>query len=455
MTLQTALVYAFLILLHYVLKGFLAIYIVDGVLRYPVKYKRAMYVVCMVLCAVYSMIWVGVHLYSRFPITDLDVDEDFTIHAALTFLVLFFVKTKWWKKIFVAFSALEILAVIEDIFIVVRDQLDYFLDWKDNVFKTVVFICVVIALLIVEFGFFYMLKQMRSKHDNTPLPLPIVVVVSILMNLMVMIVKDMYQAYNLEYIRSILLVVVLVVMLVLLALFFYIRVNRKERDDLKSINKINEQLVESQAKFFEATARSDNEIRAMRHDMRNNIQVLMLLLEKGEYEKMREYLTEMGDNLVSTDVSAHTGDMIADAIIAEKKAAAEARGIKLKCIGKIEGVKISPVDMCKILANLLDNAIEAASMKELESIKDNDKLIDLQFKKTDNFFMISVTNPCVKSPRTKDGKIVTSKEDSKNHGFGLKNIENAASGYDGEMNFSFDEKPYGFLFRTEVLFPIA
>ena len=189
--------------------------------------------------------------------------------------------------------------------------------------------------------------------------------------------------------------------------------------------------------------------------MRNNIQVLMLLLEKKEDDKMGEYLKEMGDNLVSADVSAHTGDMIADAIIAEKKAEADSRGIKLKSIGKIEGVKISPVDMCKILANLLDNAIEATSMKELKDIDEHDKAINLQFKKTDNFFMISITNPCFKAPETKDGKIVTSKEDSKNHGFGLKNIESAAAVYDGEVNFSCDEKPYGFLIRSEVVFPIA
>ena len=454
MTLQTALVYAALILIHYVLKGFLAVYIVDGVLKYEVKYKRSIYAICMILCAVYSMIWVGVHLYSGFAITDLDVDEDFTVHAALTFLILVFVKTKWWKKIFVSFSALEMLAVIEDIFIVIRDQIDQTLAWKGDSVRTIIFVLAGINLLVIEFGFFHLLKQMRSKHDNKPLPLPIVVTVSVLMNLIVMMIKDMYQALDLEFIRSIILIMVLIMMLILLALFFYIRVNRKERDDLKQLNKINEQLVESQTKFFEATARSDNEIRAMRHDMRNNIQVLMLLLEQGEHGKMREYLQEMGDNLVSIDVSAHTGDMIADAIIADKKTEAESRGLRLKSIGKIEEIKISPVDMCKILANILDNAIEASSVPELSELDEALKIIDLQFKKTDNFFMISVTNPCIKAPQIKDGKIMTSKNDTKNHGFGIQNIESAASAYGGELNVTFEEKPFGFTCIAEVIFPI-
>ena len=455
MTLLTAVIYGILIGIHYVLKGLLAIYIVDGVLKYEMKYKRAMYIMSAVISVVTAEVWVVAHYVGGTPIADLNIDEDFTIHAALTFLVLFFVKTKWWKKIFVSFSALEILAAVEDIFIVIRNQLDQALAWQRSVPRAIVFVVSCLLLLVIEFAFFYVLKRMRDKHDRKPLPLLVTVIVSALMCIFVEMMKDLYQAYDLEYIRSFILIMVLLIMLLLLAMFFYIRVNRKERDDLKEVNKINEQLVASQVKFFEATAKSDNEIRAMRHDMRNNVQVLMLLLEQGEYDKMREYLKEMGDNLISADVSAHTGDMIADAIISEKKAEAEGRGLRLRSLGKIEGVEISPVDVCKILANLLDNAIEAASVQELKELDEQTKTIDLQFKKTDNFFMISVTNPCIKAPQTKDGKIQTSKDDVKNHGFGIQNIESAAEGYGGELNVTFEEKPFGFTCRAEIIIPIS
>lgn len=454
MTFQTVVIYAVLIGIHYILKGFLAVFITDGVLKYEVKYKRIMYIMCMILSFAVAEFWVIGHYYVDSPIKDLNVDDDFTIHAALTFLILFFIKTKWWKKLFVAFSSLEILAAVEDIFIVLRDQLDQHLMWQGDIAKTVFFISACLMLLVIEFIFFHLLKRMRDQHDNVPLPLLPTVLVSFLMSFFVSMMKDMYAVYVYEYIRSIILIMVLMVMLVLLALYFYIRVNRKERDDLKAMNKINEQLVASQTKFFEATAKSDNEIRAMRHDMRNNIQVLMLLLEKGELGKMGEYLKEMGDNLVSADVSAHTGDMIADAIIAEKKTVAESRGIKLKSAGRIEGVEISPVDMCKILANLLDNAIEAVSVPDLKDLEAADKVIELLFKKTDNFFLISVANPCFKAPKLKDGKIVTSKEDSKNHGFGIQNIVSAADNYGGEMSFDCEEKPYGYLFKSEIVIPI-
>ena len=106
--------------------------------------------------------------------------------------------------------------------------------------------------------------------------------------------------------------------LAFVTLLFYVRVARKERNDLAELNSRNEEYIAAEAKYFELSAKSDTEIRAMRHDMKNNVQVLMLLLENGDYDKMRDYLEEMGGNLTAADISAHTGNTIADAIIADK-----------------------------------------------------------------------------------------------------------------------------------------
>ena len=126
-------------------------------------------------------------------------------------------------------------------------------------------------------------------------------------------------------------------------------------------------------------------------------------------------------------------------------------------IGRIDSqMVIADKDaITQVIYNLLDNAIEAASVPELSEIGDSLRTIELQFRKTDNFFMISVTNPCAVAPEINDGKIQTSKKDRKNHGFGIHNIENAASGYGGELTVDCEEKPYGFLFRAEVVFPTS
>ena len=251
-------------------------------------------------------------------------------------------------------------------------------------------------------------------------------------------------------------VVTIISLLMVLAgtlIFFYIRAARKERARLLDVNDANEQLITAQTEYFEASARADKEIRAMRHDMKNNIQVLSLLLENKEYDKMHDYLDELGEGLQNTDISAHTGNTIADAIIADKTIKATELGLNLRSSGQIKGVDISSVDMCKILANILDNAIEAASVPDLAELSSEIKTITLDFRSTGNFFMISCTNPCSSCPIIKDGQIETSKKDRSNHGFGLKNISTAAGEYGGEVSFNCDKTAYGGMFTVEVMIP--
>ena len=79
------------------------------------------------------------------------------------------------------------------------------------------------------------------------------------------------------------------------------------------------------------------------------------------------------------------------------------------------------------------------------------RIIELTFKKTENFFMISVANPCASPPSIEDGRIATSKADRKHHGFGLHNIESAAKECGGEFTVSCEEKAYGYQFLAEVI----
>jgi len=447
--------YVFLIMLPLVFEGIITTYFVDGVLKYEVRHKRLVYLILALIGAVYGAAKALIGFGSEDDMVIINDIEAFAIMAVTIISLAVFIKAKWWKKIVVAFLAFDIIMAVNEIFSTLSDQIVFTFSWSSKVAIMAFFVLFNLLILLLEFAFLYVLKRLRDKSDNTPLPISVMLTIAVLLNVFISMVPDLLEDADNTDTKRVMTILGMLMILLFMALFFYIRVTKKERDDLKDLNHVNEELVASQAKFFETTAKSDNEIRAMRHDMRNNIQVLKLLLENGDYDKMREYLDEMGDNLVSADVSAHTGDTIADAIIADKAAKAEECGVKLKCSGKITGVEISPVDMCKILANLLDNAIEAASVPELSEIGDSLRTIELQFRKTDNFFMISVTNPCAVAPEINDGKIQTSKKDRKNHGFGIHNIENAASGYGGELTVDCEEKPYGFLFRAEVVFPTS
>jgi len=447
--------FVFLIVLPFFIKGVLATFLVDGVLKYQVKHKKAVYILLALIGAGFGAFESIVSVSNEGNDIIIGEVESLILYGVMVIVLAVSINTKWWKKIVISFLAVDILTSVDQIFEVLGEQIVGSNNWNTMSIAMSVVILLGLLIQLLEFAFLYFLKRLRSKNDNAPLPVTVTLTIALLLNVLVSVFPDLTEDADFIDSRKALTIMSMLVILVFLALFFYIRVTRKERDDLKELNHINEELVASQTMFFEATAKSDNEIRAMRHDMRNNTNVLKLLLEKGEYEKMREYLEEMGENLESADISAHTGDTIADAIIADKTSKAEALGITLKSSGKISGIEISPVDMCKILANLLDNAIEASTAPELSELQHDIKQIELQFRKTENFFMISVSNPCFKAPEIEDGRIVTSKNDRKNHGFGIHNIETAAYAYGGELTVSCEERPYGFLFLAEVVFPVT
>ena len=86
------------------------------------------------------------------------------------------------------------------------------------------------------------------------------------------------------------------------------------------------------------------------------------------------------------------------------------------------------MDICTILSNALDNAIEAC-------IKINnpaDRYINVKIS-VDNGFFISVTNPSTEAPKKRAGIIISSKKDKENHGLGLKSIKRTVDKHGGDM----------------------
>ena len=453
--------FALLIVCPVVFTGILACYFIDGVLKYRFTSRKAAYILTTLASlglSVYVMISQNT---IKTHVVGISSDDPMIVVAYIIMYVMLviLIDGKWWQRLLVPFLAFDILTIINTIFGQFRDLISEALNSVSDSAKMPLYIVFNLFVLAVEFGFLKVLDKIRSKNDNGPLPIPVILAIwfflGISTGMFEIVVYDDETMTSIDYVRMATSVFAMMAGLVFVVILFYIRATRRERDNLRDMNASNEELVEMQTKYFEASAQADDKIRAMKHDMRNNLQVLTLLLENGEYDKMREYLEEMGGNLSSADVSAHTGNTIADAIIADKVHAASEAGVGLKVSGHIDGVDLTPVDTCKILGNLLDNAIEAAGDEALSDLSEDIRRIELVFKKTDKFFMISVTNPCVKCPVIVDGKIETDKSDKKNHGFGLANVREAAAVYGGEVSLLCEERPYGGEFRAEVLFSLG
>lgn len=164
------------------------------------------------------------------------------------------------------------------------------------------------------------------------------------------------------------------------------------------------------------------------HDFHNHIGVLRQLLTHEKYGEAVRYLDELQAPVQDLTATVWTGDETADYLINSKAAAAEAAGVRFQA--RVEfprRTNIRSVDLCAILGNLLDNAIEAARQVPDRS----DRTVALTIRRIHQMLVIKVENSFAAAPVQENGQLKTTKTGGGLHGWGLKSAQTAAEKYDG------------------------
>ncbi|MDR2712099.1 MAG: ATP-binding protein, partial [Clostridiales bacterium] len=134
-------------------------------------------------------------------------------------------------------------------------------------------------------------------------------------------------------------------------------------------------------------------------------------------------------------ISFSTGNPVADALLSEKKTMADKLAIQLSFKGAIPPKGISATDLCVILGNALDNALEACEKIKKAHEK---RWISAEAYAENNFFFLSIRNSMQGDAPIKGNAIATTKSDKASHGFGLHSIQTTVKRYGGEMELRSD-----------------
>ena len=187
------------------------------------------------------------------------------------------------------------------------------------------------------------------------------------------------------------------------------------------------------------------QVRGWRHDYRNHIQVMKAHLDAGRYEELDHYLQLLGEDLASVDTVIKTGNVMVDAILNSKLNLAASQEIAVNAKATVPPtLSVESIDICVILGNLMDNAIEAC-MRLADSQK---RFIRVYMGSHKGQFYISVTNSASEFRRR--GQSYLSTKPQVGHGFGLMRIDRITSKYGGAVNRQSEEG----VFATEILLPI-
>lgn len=185
-------------------------------------------------------------------------------------------------------------------------------------------------------------------------------------------------------------------------------------------------------------------MRGWRHDYRNHIQVLKAYASEGNLEAIKAYLDELDTDLATVDTVIKTGNTMADAILNSKISLARSKNIEVRADAHIPLALTTPdIDLCVIIGNLFDNAIEA-SMK----LPEDKRIIRIYMNMKNTQLYISFTNFTATGKMEKIGKVFKTTK-GEGHGLGLIRIDNIIERLGGYLSRNSEEGA----FTTEILLP--
>ena len=188
------------------------------------------------------------------------------------------------------------------------------------------------------------------------------------------------------------------------------------------------------------------QMRGWRHDYRNHIQVMKAYAAQGDMEAIRRYLDALDTDLSTVDTVIKTGNPMTDAILNSKISLARAWGIEVRADARIPvKLRLSELDLCCILGNLFDNAIEASM-----ALPPEQRLIRVYMDMKGSQLYISFTNfTAAGKMRKTGGRFQSTKGES--HGLGLVRMDAIVDRLSGYLSRNSEDGA----FTTEILLPQA
>jgi len=199
---------------------------------------------------------------------------------------------------------------------------------------------------------------------------------------------------------------------------------------LKAATAEYEQQIRIQADYYKELAKANYETRRFRHDFKNMHIAVEQLLKEGKYEEVLDRLRIQDRAMAYTVSRFDTGNSFADALLGHKQARAERAGASIQFKGALSPDAPEPTDLCVILGNTLDNAIEACEKT------DGEKVIGISAACRSGFLFLTVTNPAPGPVAVRGGTVETTKENKTLHGFGLYSLNTVVRKYDGTVNLN-------------------
>ena len=170
--------------------------------------------------------------------------------------------------------------------------------------------------------------------------------------------------------------------------------------------------------------------RRLTHEFTNHTDALALLLQQGDYEGAKAYLSTLTKTIAANTTIMNTHNPLLDALLSKKYEEASRKGVMVYFdLPDLRDMPMGQTDLVIVLSNLLNNAIEAAAQADPPEVY-------VRMRKSEDEVVLSVRNRVKKDLNLVDGQLPRISQKGAGHGFGLWNVRDVLKKYGGEYTIS-------------------
>lgn len=218
--------------------------------------------------------------------------------------------------------------------------------------------------------------------------------------------------------------------------FLYSVISSRMRIHREALTKSQTEYLQLQLDALQDTKEQDEQARKMRHDLASHMAVLRSLCQEGCYEEVRKYAEQLSHDTIPPVGGILTGNRVADLVVRSKMKVCEEHGIAFTFEGSLAGFDaLEAPDICGLLSNAYDNAIEAC-------LPQNNAYIHTKINTTHNYTVVLISNSVEKKVSLHGNHAATTKKDKKAHGYGIDIMKRIAYKYNGSCTLHCDGQEF-------------
>ena len=348
---------------------------------------------------------------------------------SVTFILLLTTnyKSNWKHKIFFGVLTYIIMFASDEIVYIATQTSGLSIE-GDN--EEILNVFVLVISRFIAYTFSLVLSNRKREIDSQTLPLLnwiVVFTIPVLTTFLTGTIIVHYEVFN-SWVLIFSIIALVIINLIIFNLYDLLQKFFKSHfDEVIMKNQIN-----SYKKQLDLIYTSQENSKALLHDMKNHLTIIGEFLRINDSESARKYLLDINKEMSVNTTRIITGNLEIDSILNYKSNQARKKGIRINIKSNIpRKLNISPFDLNIVLGNLIDNAIEATVMGKSKAD------IDISIKLEKGIVYIKTRNFYLKKPKYFNGEIVTSKMDKKAHGYGLKSVKSTVKKYNGDISLSY------------------